>query len=433
VWRKLVLVLVVGYTTMTRSFNYMGIPSLNLFLGEVALGAFVFFRAREVLGVWSSALARRSPLSGLSWALFLFFAYGIMQVWYGIAVGNKALTALRDFAFNYYPFYLFLGLWVGCRSPETLRSVLRVLAWVNGVYGMLYVLVLSRLGWTMPWAPNVDAFGQPLGSAVAILGLAAFEGARWRALVPYLLNLGVLLAIQVRAEWVGLLIGISLWIIFTGRVRTAVVTAASLLMLLGILHVTKLSISGPRGTISAASIVARGLAPLSEEAAGKLSDQAESHAGTVKWRQGWWDAIWVSVHEDTRRKLLGHGYGYPLYSLEPHIPDIRTPHSLFYYALGYGGWVGVGVLLLIHVALARLLWRVAVSTGEPFGVAYWGLGIAISLFGNFFETPFGAIPFYLLIGLVLGRWSAVAGASGARQNDKMPAAQRMFTGSEARV
>jgi hypothetical protein len=48
------------------------------------------------------------------------------------------------------------------------------------------------------------------------------------------------------------------------------------------------------------------------------------------------------------------------------------------------------------------LWRAYCRTGQPFGICYWVMILTWAHFDNFFETPFGAIPFYLLIGMAVG-------------------------------
>lgn len=80
---------------------------------------------------------------------------------------------------------------------------------------------------------------------------------------------------------------------------------------------------------------------------------------------------------------------------------LRTPHNIFFYALGYGGWIGVALFFLLQVSLARLLLRAYRVTGQPFGLVFWAMSLSLAFFGNFFETPFGAIPFYLLTGLAI--------------------------------
>ena len=66
---------------------------------------------------------------------------------------------------------------------------------------------------------------------------------------------------------------------------------------------------------------------------------------------------------------------------------------------------------VVQVTLLAHLWRAYRSTGELFGVLLWIMGLAAGLFGNFYETPYNAIPYYLLLGLCL---APVAGELGGR-------------------
>lgn len=404
-WPRVVCFLLLGYLSMSRSFAYLGIPQWNVFVGEICLGAFLFTRPRAILSRWATALPGRSPLTEFAWALYLFLSYGLIQVWRGLSQGYPVLTTLRDFAFNYYPLYLFLGLYVGLRQPKFLHRFIRVLAWWNGLYGLTYVLLLYFLPYTMPGTESVRLFGQPIGSAVAILGLLCFERNLAKVRFLLLLNAFVMLGVAIRAEWLGFTVGLLLLGWLSGRLRVVVAGVAAVVLLLTIGYLTDFSLPGPGGggEISSREIVARVVAPFNPNLAAELTPFAEGYAGTVQWRVDWWTAIWSSIHEDLRLSLLGHGYGYPLADLVVSRSGeaLRTPHNIFFYALGYGGWISIALFFLLQVSLARLLLRAYRITGQPFGLVFWAVSLAIAFFGGFYETPFGAIPSYLLIGLAI--------------------------------
>ena len=104
----------------------------------------------------------------------------------------------------------------------------------------------------------------------------------------------------------------------------------------------------------------------------------------------------------SRRRLFGLGYGRPLSDLTTFInSDLRSPHNVFYFALGYGGWFGVAAFGAMHVAIFFALWKVFRLTGNPFGLLLWVFATLTGLFGNFFETPYNAVPYYTLIGISL--------------------------------
>jgi hypothetical protein len=149
------------------------------------------------------------------------------------------------------------------------------------------------------------------------------------------------------------------------------------------------------------------IAPINLELAKELSPQAKYHADTAEWRELWWGEIWRSVHSNPTLEAFGYGYGFPLVSLAPvggehgYGEAIRTPHSVFYYVLGYTGWVGVVVFSVLQFAIVRLLWRSYRLTGQAAGLVFWVLGMVRFFFEEGLETPMKAIPFYLLLGMTM--------------------------------
>jgi len=173
-------------------------------------------------------------------------------------------------------------------------------------------------------------------------------------------------------------------------------------LVVAMLALWDVNIVGPRGEISFRSLAARAISPIAPELAYEIyGEKALSYAGTfLGWRIPWWKAIWSEVHGSIATALLGFGYGYPLWSLVWFVPaDVRTPHNWLLYALGYGGWINVILFITLQSFLLRILWESYRKGGAVFGILLWVSAIIGALFGNFFETPFGAIPFYILVGL----------------------------------
>lgn len=412
-WRKVAVFLMVGYLCMTRSFAYLGIPWISFYLGEMTLAAFLFFGPRTKKGHWLRVAWHTPRLQRFGRLLLLLLCYGAFEALRGILSGYPAFTAARDTAFNYYPLFLFLGIWVGVRDRDFLRRVARALAWWNGCYGLAYVLFLGHLSLTMPGtsdAPSdVPLFGQPYGSAVALLGLIAFEpflGRIWHLIA---LNAVVLFWVQIRAEWVGFAVGALVFAWCTKRLKPLAIAGALLVALIGVMYLGNIDLPSPEtrgGRISADSLVARAVAPFNRDLAENLASEQDVNqfAGNAEWRLAWWGLIWGQVHATPSSTLLGLGYGYPIGDLNPFIEPgefIQTPHNDLFYALGFSGWIGVLLFGLLQIELLRLLWRSYKITGQPFGLMCWSALLAGSMFEDFFEAPFGAIPFYLLVGIAL--------------------------------
>jgi hypothetical protein len=398
IWSRVAGFLVVGYLSMARSFAYLGVPPI--FIGEVVLAAFLLLKPRVALGTWAMSLLRASPLSGLGLALLIFMLYGLWQMGRGILEGSAVLYTLKFFTFNYYALYLFLGIWIGLQAPVLLSRLVRVIAWANGIYALMWLVGLNDVVVPLP-ADGVALFGAvPAGGAVAIMGLLCFER-DLRAIWPILaLNVAVTLAIPTRSVWLGLMVGGLVWDILTGRFGRIIVICVAGLAVVGMIELAGLKF----GSASFGDVVGRVIAPIDPELAKEWKPDAEIYAGTVEWRQKWWNEIWRSVHSTPMLEAFGHGYGFDLFALAPddvragQEEEIRTPHSFFFYALGYTGWVGVALFGILQVAILRLLWRSYRFTGQPAGVVWWCTGMAMAFFEASFETPYKAIPFYLLMG-----------------------------------
>lgn len=400
----LVLALLLGYLTMSRSFSYVGIGPL--YVGEIALGMLLVAHKGSLARQWLSSLIRGPALSGLAWSLYAFMGYGMVQCLRGIS-NYDTLHAVQCVVFHVYALFFFAGLWVGRRHPSFLPKAMPFLAWAHGLYGIAYIGLLSPLGLTDD-SPGMDGdyvgwCGAPRGATVVLLGLLSFEPKLARVWLPLLLNVLVLLGMQVRAEWLGFAAGVGLWSVLTGRLLQCfkLIAVVPALLLVGLMLDVRLPSPATRGgEISAREIVGRAIAAVDRDAASEFTRDAEDYAETTTWRLGWWGAIWREVNSSASWLLFGFGYGYPIWDLHPEgIDPIRTPHNVFMFALGYTGLVGLALFCLFQLSIVWLLWRTYRTTGQPFGLCYWTLIVVWATFDNFLESPFGAIPFYLFIGL----------------------------------
>jgi hypothetical protein len=411
-WHRIAGILLLGYLSLSRAFAYVGLPAWKVFIGEVVLGFLLLCGPKIQSRRWLWVAPKLPGLkSFLTW-YGLFLAYGIIEVFHGIYAGYPPLTVIRDLAFNYYPLYFFLGLWAGLTRPDLLPRLIRGFAWFNGIYGLLYILYLNRVEWFVPGVgaeiASVPIFGLPLYSFVALLGLLVYEKSVGRSWYLWLLNGFVMLGMQIRGEWVAFAVGVVIWGVLTRQARRVVQAGAFLASLLALMYITDFRLASPATRseydISARDLVDRALAPfradLEDKQAAAGIEGADAREATFVWRTVWWLAIWNSVHSDPRIATWGHGYGFPLGDLVPYLEGgfIRTPHNTFFYALGYTGWVGVVLFALFQLAIFRLLWNAYRVTDNPFGIIYW---VSMLTFGMAFplgETPYGAIPFYLVLG-----------------------------------
>ena len=425
IWTGLAGFLLVGYLCMTRSFAYLGIPPL--YVGEIGLAAFLLLKPRVVLGTWTTSLLRASPLHALCLALLVFMTYGVWQLGRGLRDGSSMLETLKYFTYNYYAMYLFFGLWIGIQRPDFLPKLIRVMAWIHGIYGLIWIAVLRDLTRGPPFIPGseLSVFGLPAGGAVAILGLLCFERNLRAVWLVLALNMAVTLGMQARATWLGLAVGTLVWGFLTRRLGRVAALGMAGVAVLGLIEFSGIRL-GPGRETSFGEVAARAIAPIDLELAKEWSPNAKHAAGTVDWRETWWDSIWTSVHSQPMLEMFGHGYGFSLISVAPKAAqkdneDDRTPHNVFYYALGYTGWVGVALFAILQFAIFRLLWRSFRASREPTGVVFWFAFMAMACFEGSFETPYRAIPFYLLVGMSMapglqskGEWDVRAARAQLR-------------------
>ena len=412
--------MVLGYLCWKRSFAYLGVPPL--FIGEIVLAGFLLLKPRVVLGTWTASLLRPGPLNELGLALLVFLAYGVWQAGRGVLGGSSLLYTMKFFVFNYYTLYLFLGLWVALHVPDFLPRLFRVIAWVNGIYGLLFIVALRYVPISMPGydaATNVPLFSPPSGQVVVILALLCFERNLRAVWFVLLLNTVVTLVWQVRAEWLGLALGAFVWGLLTGRLGRVIGMGMAGLAVLGMVELAGIKLHGRnQATVSLSENLARIVAPIDLELAKQLSPNAAFHAGTAEWRELWWKQIWLSIHSKPVLTAFGHGYAFNLFGLAPTTvtagqehEDVRTPHSVFYYALGYTGWVGVALFSFLQLAILRLLWRSYRLTGQPAGVVLWVMGMAMAFFQEAFEVAASSNSFLPVGGPLHGtRLAITAGA-----------------------
>jgi hypothetical protein len=330
--------------------------------------------------------------------------------------------------------FFLLGLWVGIRSPHFMPRLIRLLAWLNGLYGITYILFLGTVGWYFPGVSKqveaVPIFGLPEFSFVILLGLLIYESDHlWTIWHLLIMNAFVLLGMQIRGEWLAFAVGIFLWAYFRKSLKKVIAAMVIAIVLLGIMFVADVQIPGPEsrggGTISLRDLAGRALAPVNSDLAAKYTSSYQMDVDTTVWRTVWWVAIWQAVHESRTTAVIGFGYGYPLGALVPYLEGefIQTPHNAFFYALGYGGWLGVLLFGLLLWEIGRLLWGIYRDTGQWAGLVLLPAMFVYAQFTAFFEAPYGAIPFYLLAGALVGAPYAHAYAErrlGTRSSSVLP-------------
>jgi hypothetical protein len=401
-WAGIATVLTCGYALWGRAFAYIGIPAAKIFVGDVALILFLLCCTRAISDLWVTGLLRSTPLSGVSWGLIVFLFYGALELARGIALGQAPLPALQELVFNVYPLYFLMGLLAALTYKGIVGKIVRFMALVSCIWGLIYYLFLRNVQIAIPGASMIIV--EPGGAALTLIGMSYFNLRRWWPIVA--ISAFFTLAGQVRGVWVGVSVALLVQAILGKQFNRIVWGFGSVALLLLVGFWTDFNIPSPEGrggAVSSREIIGRAIAAVDENAAREYSPHnAAMYAGTAAWRKIWWGEIWSSVNAHVDTALLGHGYGYPLHDLVSYLrseEDLRTPHSVFYFSLGYTGWIGVVIFFSLQGSIGLMLFRAWRVTGATFGFSLWFSSMVSSMFENTYETPFAAIPQYLLLGM----------------------------------
>jgi hypothetical protein len=400
-------VLLAGYLAFSRDFSYLGIPPI--YIGE----AYLFFKIVQNSRNWVSRFVNDAlRLRCLPTAIALHLIWGILEVGRSWYIGRGLLMSLRTAAFNYYPLYALIGISIG--SALTKPAFLRVLKLVIVTFAVR-TLIAEILRLAQISAPGSAAI-------VPIIMLTMWGQLRnWKWRYPLLL----ICTYQVffgshhgRGALLGLLAGIlaialSSWSRFV-RFCMGAAGALILLMFVGPLIPAP---SGGGPPLDPVVQVARVIASEHPDAAirmikwrangkltGEYADEMDNLIGardTAMWREQIWKNAMHKLNTPSLR-LMGNGEAMSLQDLTPDGQDIHTPHNISIYAIYYTGWVGLGTFFFLMFAL----WREAQHLVDPrlrvLALATIWSSLLITLTGNFMEAPFGAIPFYLLVGVIIG-------------------------------
>lgn len=398
-----------GYLAFGRPWSQIGNATVNLFLGELLLiGMLAWPPTRAAFVGACRNLMRPCRTHLMWWALLAMMSYGVAQFVVAFLTGPQPLDAAKIFAANYLPAFLLAGIATQAIWPGFLPWLNRWLPWVNGLVIVVSQVVLQNKI-NLPLS-HVKGIAPQCGSIVVFALMLSYERPLFRRWYLWGLNGFALLLMQIRAQWLAVFIAAVLWAVISGHLRTLAKVALAGLVLLGALAIADVRIPGSPargGEVSIAGIFARSVAPFDPELSNRIATPtgSSSFKDTADWRRKWWRIIRFEQRQSVERRLFGLGYGRPLSYYAPFIPfeeqPVRTPHNLYYFALGYGGYLGVVVLYGFLLTLGRTTYWVYRHTGNPVGLMVWAMSVGQSCFDNFFETPFAAVPIYFVLGLCI--------------------------------
>jgi hypothetical protein len=417
----LVLGLFGGYLILNRNFAELHLPfgSLPIYVGEVVLILalpWAFTREAD----WRTVINQPFFM-----ALFAWQAYCAGRLLAGgLAYG---VDALRDSAIWYYGFFAVVGFTLWPRVPRRTWMAFFGVSFM-ALIGVSLVYAIKGppsipIPWSDPTLPvkvdRADVMSVGL-VASATFFLLAIPGRAWflgRVLLAAVC-LGLLLPLEVRAASVGFAL-LFVILIAQGRWRAVVPLAVLPVAAVAVVLVFGVPLAGRYASDSSGGLVARQLSTLSAVFEGQATS-SDPTVDTAAWRVAWWSALIKETSGEPQSIITGLGFGTDLTApLEAQfgvqVDDtgrpVRSPHNFLITLFARTGIIGLGLW-----GLAQCLWMGSVFSAvrraraagldEDADLLLWMAGYVLLILvaatlGVVLEGPYGAIPYYLLMGMSL--------------------------------
>lgn len=395
-----------GLLCAGRSFAYLGVPPI--FIGEVYLGCAILANRHNWLGRWFDGVMNFRMLPT---AVSLHLGWGAFEVVRALLNNQPAYDVLRVFAFNYYPIYVLIGIAVG--RDLTMHTFLKF--WKIVMWGAVACIITQLI--IEPYGLPIT-FISPLYSIVPVITLAIWpllDGWGWRYFLTLLLFQPIFLAASghTREATIGVIAGVgAIMVTSKERARRWLLRIGVTLIVLFFLGPLVPNFVSPMRAppLDPVSPVARLISTLDLDLAVRIfkargykleADELTEEAGTATWRKTIWTNAMRSLNT-TPLMLMGMGGGASLEKLTPNGEVIYTPHNFTIFAIYYTGWLGLLIFLFFLLALQFKSQSLRDPYLRTMSMAMIWVCTLSATTGNFMETPFGAITFYLFVGLMFG-------------------------------
>ncbi len=411
-FRLFVLGIAAAYLIFGRTFAYVGVT--GLYPGEVLLLVASFGRYGWIRVYLTNVRLRPA----LACSILLFLLWGCVEAARGYVSGYPLLDIAKGLPTHYYPLLLFAGLSAGrFLTVARLKSYHFWLTVATGVWGAATTIVLNRGDTTaLPWAPDVYLFSGPSMPPLCLLIYLSLSARLTWTFIMGCATSVIALLIGGRAALLGVIGGFGILALRPKRLRF--VAHLSVICLIAIAVWVTFSgvlpdLGGRTGRATPTLIWARlvtivdpGEAALMVQGTDADVSALITDAGDADWRRDLWRATIDSL-STTRDWIIGHGLGPVLGDLltgaagEGYGHDLRTPHNFAIYLLGYTGLVGCLLYLMVVLAVLVEIARCPSSLVKDATLAAGASIMIMALAGNLLETPFGAVPAYTSIGVLL--------------------------------
>ncbi len=387
-----------GYLFFNRTFAWLHVPGIPVFLGEVVVLVGVYEAVR-----WGrvAAMVRRSaPLKLLA----AFMAIGLVGLAWGLP--SYGLDAVRDSAIWYYGALAFLVAAALAADPETrgrlLSAYRRAVPWFL-LWAPVAVVLSRGLGDSVPDLPDSKTsllafksgdFAVHAALAVAFLWLAE-ERPQGRApsRVPLLTALGLVgVAVAGSQNRGGLLAALTILLIAMVFLRERGKLVYAAVFTLGGLLVVALALD-LRVDLGKREVSAQQMFENAQSVLG--GGESDELTGTVAWRLELWEAVLDDVvYGDLF--VTGWGFGPNLGEIygvagESEQP-LRNPHNSHLTVLGRMGVTGAVAWSLLWIVWlgavgSRITPRHHVLPGSRAALAAWALAAVVGMLVNAVFDP----------------------------------------------
>jgi hypothetical protein len=437
----IVLGLFGGYAVLNRNFAELNVPlgSLPLYIGELTL---------LVALPW--ALSYRAEVQRLVREPF-FVAMLVWQTYCGgrlLAGGvNYGIDALRDSAIWYYGLYAIIGYILWPLVPRKIWLVFFTVAFlgliaVSASFALVGAVTIPIPGGDPRFPTRVDRADVMAAGLVAgaTFFLLVIRNPRWYAARVLLASvcLALLLPLEVRAASIGFLILLG-FLAYQRRWRTLAPLTLIPVSAVMVVLVVGLPVSGRYGTSSSGGLIERQLSTLPLLFQGQAAS-SDPNVDTAAWRVAWWRALLNETLSNTQTTLVGAGFGADLtgplraqfgVQTDESGRPVRSPHNILINLFARTGLVGLGLWLVMQWTWFVKVLR-AIGHGRRAGMVeeadllLWLFGYAVLILvsatlGVVLEGPYGAIPYFLVVGMSL---RCAAHLSDAVERAPQPALER---------
>lgn len=398
-----------GYMIMGRTFAYLGVAPI--FIGEVFIARELMVNRRRWLQRFIDDLFHLRLLATSVAAVMLWGLFEVLRAYY---IGKVPIIDIfKTFTFNYYPIVLPIGVALG--HELKISEFIRFWKRFSLAYGVLLLAYPFLQDYELPWNSAVPLFaGPPIPSVVPVSILALWPYLRdwkWKypalilAMVPILVSPG-------RGALLGLALGLCcIAMISVQRVMVVSLVMGGLFLLATLIGPMFPAMAGRSAqNLDPIFGIARVVSTYDEVKAIRMlrdagyadsADDMEISSQTAEWRKKLWRDALHSLNTPALQ-LLGHGHGADLTIYTPGGEDVRTPHNFVVFAVFYTGAVGLAFFGLMICVICYYGLAIPDRNFKALLFSIIGSVCLMALVGNMFETPFGAIPFYLLAGVLLG-------------------------------